>query len=96
MLRVRLDVYRTEELCQVVVYIYHSTWAGFTLLILTWGQCEGLILGIGAERNFTPTSFFIAGNRRSSIFRMLMRVTTSRGAVGRRVELCTILNNFFY
>ena len=87
MLRVRLDVYRTEELCQVVVYIYHSTWAGFTLLILTWGQCEGLILGIGAERNFTPTSFFIAANRRSSIIRMLMRVTTSRGAAGRKVDV---------
>ena len=49
------------------VCIYHSTWAGFTLLILSKGQCEGLTSGIGAERNFTPTSFFIAGNRDSSI-----------------------------
>ena len=35
----------------------------------------------------TPTSFFIAGYRRSSIFRMLMRVTTSRGAAGRKVDV---------
>ena len=49
------------------VCIYHSTWAGFTLLILKWGQCESLKIGIGAERNFTPTSFFIAANRDSSI-----------------------------
>ena len=29
------------------------------LLILTWGQCEGLTAGIGAEE-LTPTSFFIS------------------------------------
>ena len=40
------------------IHIYHLTWAGFTLLILIWGQCEGLTTGISAERNFTPTSFF--------------------------------------
>ena len=42
------------------MYIYHLTWAGFTLLILIWGQCEGLTTGISAERNFTPTSFFVS------------------------------------
>ena len=40
--------------------IFRSTWAGFTLLILIWGQCEGLKLGIGAERDITPTSFFVS------------------------------------
>ena len=29
------------------------------LLILVWGQCEGLSSGIGAEEQ-TPTSFFIS------------------------------------
>ena len=43
-----------------VVYIIARRGQGFTLLILTWRQCEGLILGIGAERNITPTSFFVS------------------------------------
>ena len=42
------------------ICIYHLTWAGFTLLILIWRQCESLSDGIGAERNFTPTSFFVS------------------------------------
>ena len=40
--------------------IYHLTWAGFTLLILIWRQCESLSDGIGAERDITPTSFFVS------------------------------------
>ena len=43
--------------------VYHSAWAGFTLLILMKGQCESLIPGIGAERNFTPTSFFVPSDQ---------------------------------
>ena len=39
------------------VHIYRSAWAGFTLLILDWGQCEGLNTGIGAERNLLPRLF---------------------------------------
>lgn len=42
------------------MHIYHLTWAGFTLLILIWGQCESLSERISAERNFTPTSFFVS------------------------------------
>lgn len=38
------------------MHIYHLTWAGFTLLILIWGQCEGLTTGISAEET-TPTLF---------------------------------------
>ena len=49
-----------DRYAQAVVYIYRSAWAGFTLLILIWGQCESLNVGIGAERNFTPTSFFVS------------------------------------
>ena len=73
-----LSVYMYVWDAQALVGILHnqSAWAGFTLLILTWGQCEGLILGIGAERNFTPTSFFVSELRYSgsiSIVRMLMK-----------------------
>ena len=41
------------------VHIYRSTWAGFTLLILKWGQCESLKIGISTEE-LTPTSFFVS------------------------------------
>ena len=44
----------------VVCHIYRSAWAGFTLLILMKGQCESLNGGIGAERDITPTSFFVS------------------------------------
>jgi len=55
-------MYMDKRECHVrwIVYVYHLTWAGFTLLILIWGQCEGLTTGISAERNFTPTSFFVS------------------------------------
>ena len=58
-----LYMYRTAVLfgvCHAVVYAYIITaWAGFQLLILTWGQCEGLIVGIGTER-FSPHVFFVS------------------------------------
>jgi len=42
------------------VYAYIITaWAGFQLLILTKGQCEGLNTGISAEK-FTPHVFFVS------------------------------------
>ena len=58
-----LYMYRTAVLfgvCHAVVYAYIITaWAGFQLLILTKGQCEGLISGISAEK-FTPHVFFVS------------------------------------
>ena len=94
-----LSVYMYVWDAQALVGILHnqSAWAGFTLLILTWGQCEGLILGIGAERNFTPTSFFVSVPQVPRIIfhsQNVDEVTTNRGAVGRRDELYIHLNNF--
>ena len=58
-----LYMYRTAVLfgvCDVVVYVYIITaWAGFQLLILILGQCEGLKAGISAEK-FTPHVFFVS------------------------------------
>ena len=58
-----LYMYRTAVLfgvCHAVVYAYIITaWAGFQLLILTKGQCEGLNTGISAEK-FTPHVFFVS------------------------------------
>ena len=58
-----LYMYRTAVLfgvCHAVAYAYIITaWAGFQLLILDWGQCEGLNTGIGAEK-FTPHVFFVS------------------------------------
>ena len=58
-----LYMYRTAVLfgvCHAVVYAYIITaWAGFQLLILTKGQCESLIDGIGTEK-FTPHVFFVS------------------------------------
>ena len=71
-------------------FVYHSAWADFTLLILKWGQCEGLIVGIGAERNFTPTSFFVPSDQGWFHFRMLMRVTTSKGRSWPGAGLCPL------
>ena len=39
------------------VYLYHLAWAGFTLLIFTKGQCESLMIGIGAAETYFPRLF---------------------------------------
>ena len=39
------------------VYISSLAWAGLTLLILTWGQCESLMIGIGARETYSHVFF---------------------------------------
>ncbi len=39
------------------VNISSLAWAGLTLLILTWGQCESLILGISTEGTYSHVFF---------------------------------------
>ena len=39
------------------VYISSLAWAGLTLLILTWGQCEGLIFGISTRETYSHVFF---------------------------------------
>ena len=72
------------------VNIYRSAWAGFTLLILIWGQCESLNVGIGTEELYSHVFFCSLFIRDDSIFRMLMRVTTSKGRSWPGVGLCPL------
>ena len=56
-----LYMYRTAVLfgvCHAVVYAYIITaWAGFQLLILLQGQCESLMIGIGARETYSHVFF---------------------------------------
>ena len=56
-----LSVYMYVWDAQALVGILHnqSAWAGFTLLILKWGQCESLKIGIGAEKLYSHVFFCI-------------------------------------
>ena len=72
------------------MHIYHLTWAGFTLLILIWGQCEGLTTGISAERNFTPTSFFCF--HKFGCF-SVNGDDDRQGSVGQHTYLCAIYSD---
>ena len=50
--------FRHSGIDQAVVCIYKSlAWAGFMLLILDWGQCEGLNTGISADGYILPRLF---------------------------------------
>ena len=40
-----------------VVCIYHTAWAGSTLLIFMKGQCESLMIGIGARETYSHVFF---------------------------------------
>ena len=40
-----------------VVYRYHTAWAGSTLLIFMKGQCESLMIGIGARETYSHVFF---------------------------------------
>ena len=93
-----LSVYMYVRGCSGRSGIVHnqSAWAGFTLLILMRGQCEGLKLGIGAERNFTPTSFFVSVLQIIFHSQNVNEVTTNRGAVGRRDGLYIHLNKLYF
>ena len=65
-------VYNSREYCAVVcIYKYRSAWAGFTLLILIKGQCEGLTVGISADGYILPRLFCfhnLCGNRLTDWF----------------------------
>ncbi len=50
-----LYVHRGAE---AVVCIYHTAWAVIALLILTWGQCEGLVVGIGTRETYSHVFLF--------------------------------------
>ena len=39
------------------VCIYHTAWAGSRLLIFTKGQCESLMIGIGARETYSHVFF---------------------------------------
>ena len=76
-----LYMYRTAVLfgvCHAVVYAYIITaWAGFQLLILKQGQCEGLELGISAERYILPRLF--------CFHNLIVNVMTSWGGLARHL-----------
>ncbi len=52
-----LALYVYMGLSVAVVCIYHTAWAGSTLLIFMKGQCESLMIGIGARETYSHVFF---------------------------------------
>ena len=69
-------------ICYAVLCAYIITaWAGLTLLILTWGQCEGLIFRISTEGTYSHV-FFCFHN-------LIANVNGQQGSAG-QAPLCVL------